>query len=275
MKKSVVAISVAVALILCLTFAPVSAQGKKVVRISGAGALSDIVQTYSDDYMKEAADCSITVTGTSTGSGFKKLLDGEADLMMASRKLSAEEAKMAEEKGLSLGSKYIGQVELAVITNEKNNVDVLTMEQLAKIFKGEITNWNEVGGPNEQIKVTARAAPESGAGVVFQKVVLKGAPYAKNHVVMSSYNTTLMVCGKSFAIGYIPTATSYFDRIGERGVKIINLKKQPDSAPYPLSSGVTKDTLYPISVAFFLYWNAKSENPCINGFVEYADKQTE
>jgi phosphate transport system substrate-binding protein len=273
--KSFIQVPVVVALLLCFSSAPIEAQNKKVVRISGAGALSDIVQTYSEGYMKKAADCSITVTGTSTGSGFQKLFAAGADLVMASRKISPEEAKTAEEKGIQLGSKYIGRVEIAIITNDKNTVDVLTMEQLAKIFKGEITNWKEVGGSDQPIKVTARAVPESGVGTLFQDVVLKGAPYAKSHVVMSSYITTLMVCGKSPAIGYIPTATSYFDRIGERGVKIIHLKKQADSSPYPLASGVAKETLYPISVPFFLYWNMKSENTCIKGFAEYAEEEAE
>jgi phosphate transport system substrate-binding protein len=251
------------------------AQGKQAVRIDGAASLSDVIQTYAELYMKQAPNCAIMVTGTSTGQGISKLIDGEADVAAVSRKITPEEAKRAQEKGLSLGSKYVGQVEVAVITNDKNNVGTLTMGQLAKIFKGEVTNWNEVGGPNEAIKVTARAVPESGVAVLFQDVALKGAPYAKGHTVMSSYHMTLRVCGKSFGIGYIPTATSFFDKIGDYGVKIVNLKKDENSAPYPLTSGVTKETMYPISLSFFLYWNTKSENPCIKELVGFVEKQAE
>jgi len=273
--RSVIMIPATIVLLLCFTSGHALAQEKKVVRISGGGALSDVVQSYSQSYMKGAENCSITVTGTTTGIGFKKLFDGDTDIVMATRKITAEEAKIAQEKGLSLNSTYIGQVELAVITNSKNTIDELTMEQLEKIFNGQFRNWNEAGGPNEPIKVTTRKVPESGVGLRFQEVVLKGAPYAKDHLIVSSYNMALMVCGKSFAIGYIPTSTAFFDKIEDQGVKVLDLKKQADSAPYPLASGVTRETLYPISVAFILYWNPKSDNPCIKAFADFAEKQTQ
>ena len=174
-----------------------------------------------------------------------------------------------------IGSKYIGQVELAIVTNNKNSLKELTLQQLAKIFKGEYTNWKQVGGPIQPIKVTRRAVPESGVGVAFQQAVLKGAPYAINSVVMSTYNMTLTVCGKSFAIGYIPTSTTFFDKIGEGGVKILSLKKDENSAAYPLSGGVTKETMYPISTSFYYYWNQKLNNPCVQQFVDFSDKQAQ
>ena len=155
------------------------AQGKQAVRIHGAASLSEVIQIYAELYMKQAPNCAIIVTGTSTGIGFNKLIDGEADLAAVSRKITPEEAKRAQEKGLSLDFKYLGQVEIAVITNDKNNVSTLTMEQLAKIFKGEITNWNEVGGPNEAIKVTARAVPESGVGSDFSRCGARGRTLCK------------------------------------------------------------------------------------------------
>jgi phosphate transport system substrate-binding protein len=275
LARSFIIIPTAIVLLLCFTSGHVAAVEKKVVRITGGGALSDAVQRYSDLYTKGAENCSITVTGTTTGIGFQRLFDGDADIVMATRKITAEEDKIAQEKGLSLNSTYIGQVELAVITNSKNTIDELTMEQLKKIFTGEFSNWNEVGGPNEPIKVTTRRVPESGVGLRFQEVVLKGAPYAKDHLIVSSYNMALMVCGKSFAIGYIPTSTAFFDKIEDQGVKVLDLKKQADSAPYPLASGVTRETLYPISVAFILYWDSKSDNPCIKGFADFAEKQTQ
>jgi len=270
-SRSTVVILTAMALSLCFITVPAGALDKKVVKIAGGGALSNASQNYADSYMKEAGNCSITVTGSNTDVGFKKLFDGEADMVLATRKITAEEAKTAEQKGISLASKEIGKVELAVITNGKNTVNELTMEQLAKIFKGEFTNWNQVGGPNQPIKVTAMAQTES--GVYFQEVVLGGAPFAKDHLVVSSYNTALQVCEKSFAIGYMPTTTTFFDKIEDRGVKVLDLKKRPDSEPFPLASGVTRETFYPISVAFILYWNSKSDNPCIKGFADFVEKQ--
>jgi phosphate transport system substrate-binding protein len=191
------------------------------------------------------------------------------------RAVTAEEAKLAEAKGVTLSSKHVGKIGLAVITNVKNTVNELTMDQVARIFKGEITNWSEVGGPNEPIKVTTRPVPDTGTGVLFQEIVLKGSPYAKDAQVMSSFRTTLLVCGKSFAIGYMPTTTIHFDKLAERGVKIIRLKKDANSKPYQLSSGVARDSQFPISVDFNLVWDSKQAGTCTTGFAEFCDKQTQ
>jgi phosphate transport system substrate-binding protein len=247
----------------------------KPVRIGGAGLLSDVVETFVQSFKKEAATCSITISGATTGIGFQKLLDGDAEIAMVTRPITSEETKKAETKGISLNSKLIGQVSLAVITNAKNTVNELTMDQLAKIFRGDLTNWSQVGGPTEPIKVTIRAVPETGAGLLFQEKVLAGAPYAKDAVVMSSYNTTVMVCGKSYAIGYIPTTTTFFDTMGERGVKVLKIKKDANFPPYQLPVGVARETQYPIAVPFYLYWNTKIDNPCVKRFVDFSEKQTQ
>jgi phosphate transport system substrate-binding protein len=275
-KMRFLSVFTAIAVILiCFVALPVKGQDKKIVRISGAGLLSDVVETMAEPFRSANPSCSLTVAGATTGIGFKKLIEGEAELAMMTRKVTPEEAKLADAKGIALGSKYIGKIGLAVITNAKNPVNEMTMEQLAKVFKGEIVNWSQCGGPNEPIKVTIRSVPETGAGVLFQEVVLKGAPYSQDAQVMSSYNTTVQVCGKSFAIGYIPTTTIHFDKMAERGTKIIKIKKDANSEPYQISSGVARESLYPISVDFVLYWNTKSENVCNKGFADFCEKQTQ
>jgi phosphate transport system substrate-binding protein len=264
------------AAVLVFLFAcPADGQDRKIVRISGAGLLSEVVETIRDEFVTTNSSCDITVIGATTGIGFKKLIDGEAELAMLTRKVTPEEATLAEAKGVSLSSKFIGKIGLAVVTNAKNPVNQLTLDQLAKVFRGEIANWSLVGGPNEPIKVTIRAVPETGAGVLFQEVVLKGAPYAKDAQVMSSYHTTVMVCGKSLAIGYLPTTTIHFDKLSERGVKILKIKKDANSEPYQLASGVARESAYPISVDFVLYWNSKTENSCIKGFADFSEKYTQ
>ncbi len=263
--------------ILSMLFAicPAHGQDQKIVRISGAGLLAEVVENLLENFDKTNSHRQLTVSGATTAIGFKKLIAGEAELAMMTRKVSSEEAKFAEAKGVTLSSRLIGKVGLAVVTNSKNTVNELTMDQLAKIFEGGITNWSQVGGPNEPIKVTMRAVPETGAGVLFQEIVLKGAPYAKGAQVMSSYGTTLQVCGKSFAIGYIPTTTVHFDKLSERGAKIIKIKEDANSEPFQLSSGVARDSSYPISVDFVLYWNSNLENPCAKGFANFCEKQTQ
>lgn len=275
-EKPVLIPVIALSGILCIMLSPcVMAQHAQAVRIGGAGLLSDIVQFYKQEFEQKGSKCDLVVTGATTGQGFQMLIDGDLEIAMVTRKITPEETKKAESKGLSLQSRHLGQIGLAIITNKKNTVTELTMDQLAKIFKGEITDWKQVGGPSEPIKVTQRAVPETGAGVLFQDVVLKKAPYAKDSAVMSSYGTTVSVCSKSYGIGYIPTTTTFFSKMGERGVKILQIRKDESSPPYRLSAGILpKDSEYPISVSFLMYWNASAQNPCAKGFVDFVDKQT-
>jgi ABC-type phosphate transport system substrate-binding protein len=106
--RSTIIIPTVMALFLCFAWGHSAAEDKKVVRITGGGALSDAIQSYLDLYVKDAPNCSITVTGTTTGTGSRKLFDGEADMVMATRKITAEESRTAAEKGLSLTSTNIG-----------------------------------------------------------------------------------------------------------------------------------------------------------------------
>lgn len=260
---------------LVVSFCPALAQNKVTVRIDGGTLLAGVVDDLARDFNKANPTCACTVTGSSTGIGFKKMIEGKAEVAMMTRKVTSEEAKVAEAKGVTLSYKPIGKIGLAVVTNSKNTVSELTMDQLARIFKGEITNWSQVGGPNEHIKVTTRAVPETGSGVLFKDIVLKGAPYAKDAQIMSSFRTTLLVCGKSFAIGYMPTTTIHFDRLAEHGIKIIRIKKDANSEPYQLAQGVASESLYPISVDFYLYWNSKQDGTCTNGFAEFCAKQSQ
>jgi phosphate transport system substrate-binding protein len=266
--------SIAAILVFSIAF-PAESQEKTVVRICGAGLLSDVVEAIRKDFVQSHPGCNLIINGATTGIGVRRLIEGEAELGMLSRKVTPEEAQVAEAKGVEIRSTLVGKICLAVVTNLKNPVNELTMDELARIFKGDITNWSAVGGPNEPIKVTIRAVPETGAGVLFQKIVLNGAPYAKNAQIMSSYHTTVQVCGKALGIGYIPTTTMYFDNLSERGVKIIKIKKDINAKPYEVARGVASQTMYPISIDFVLAWNAKLANPCITGFVDMAVKETQ
>jgi phosphate transport system substrate-binding protein len=278
MRETKSVVSLLLALISVFAFSMpsvVESQEKKVVRICGAGLLSDVVESIHDQFDKTNPACQLTVIGATTGIGIERLIGGDAELAMITRPVTSEETKVAEAKGVQIESTYVGKICLAVITSANNSVNDLTTDQLAQIFKGDITNWSLIGGPNEPIKVTIRAVPETGAGVLFQKEVLKGAPYAKDAQIMSSYNTTVQVCSKSLAIGYIPTTTVFYDKLSERGVKIIKIKKDANSKPYEVARGVARQTMYPISIDFVLAWNAKLQNPCIKGFVDLAVKETQ
>ena len=145
----------------------------------------------------------------------------------------------------------------------------LTMDQLRRIFSGECANWSEMGGPNSPITVTARAVPQTGAGVEFQKTVLKGGPYATGHLVMALYRDTVTVCSKGMAIGYLPTTSHFFKYLQRQGVKPIAVSLDANSPAIVPSSGLVTHTDYPINIPVYLYINSAGGKECVSEFPDF------
>ena len=92
---------------------------------------------------------------------------------------------------------------------------------------------------------------------------------------MQAYKTTLAVVGKSQAIGYIPTASAYYKRMSEEGVKEIKIQLEEGSGAINAPAGLVKESTFPISIPLILIWNEKVTEPCISSFVEFVDKAIE
>ena len=247
------------------------AQEKRVHKVSGANLFADVFEKFSEGFQASNTSCKPIMTGSSTGKGISEFLNGETVLVMASRATNSKEKDQASVNGIQLAEKQVGKTSLAVVTNAKNPVDELSMEQLRRIFAGEIVNWKDVGGPDENIRVTIRAVPDTGAGVLFQQVVLKGAPYAPHAQVMGSYGTTLLVAEKSMSIGYVPTASGYYTRMST-GVKEIRIRLDESPQPVRAPVGLVRETSFPISIPLILIWNEKTLDPCMLNFVDFVDK---
>lgn len=245
------------------------------VVVTGAGLLAEVVVGYANQYRTTKPGGAVLVLGTKTGPGFESLIQGNTQIVMATRKPTDDETDMALKNGVTLNEKLIGKICLLVITNEKNPVNELDMEQLRNIFTGQYTNWNQVGGPNQKITVATRAVPETGSGVEFQRIVLGGAPYASGSDVAALYSDMLKICSRSMGVGYIPATTSYFTGMGSHGVKRILVKRDPKSAPLYPAEGVVKNTDYPITIPFYLYWNAKAKRPLVTDFVTFCEGRVE
>jgi len=273
MKKTVSMLLVVFAV--CFATLVAGAEEQNRVAVSGAGLLGEVVESFAQGYKGVNPKCNVVVLGATTGKGIQNVIDGNAQIAMATRKITDEERDKAAKKDIVLTEKLIGKVSLVVITNARNTVQNLTMEQLRKIFSGETTNWNQCGGPDETVSVTMRSVPDTGAGVEFQRIVLKGAPYASGATVMSLYKDTVTTCGKSFAIGYIPTTSIFFKDIQKYGVKPIAVKQDANARAIFPSEGVVKETDYPITIPFYLCWNAKTAPECSTKLVSFCERSME
>jgi phosphate transport system substrate-binding protein len=129
--------------------------------------------------------------------GIQAIHDGTVDIGMASRALKPEEAA-------GITWHQIAVDVIGVVVNASNPVEDLTQEQLRDIYLGQISNWSEVGGPDQPIEVVIREKT-SGTRGAFDEIVLdKQAPTAPNlQTAMTAGDVAALVTVEPDAIGYV------------------------------------------------------------------------
>src|SRR5208282_1759869 len=90
--------------------------------------------------------------------GMTALIAGEADVAMASRKITPQESKAAKARGLQLDEHLVGYGGIVIITDQQNPVDELSIDQVRKIFTGEIVNWKDISGKDRFIRLMRTSA---------------------------------------------------------------------------------------------------------------------
>ncbi|MCW3132934.1 MAG: phosphate ABC transporter substrate-binding protein PstS family protein [Methanophagales archaeon] len=178
---------------------PAELSGK--LTIAGSTTVLPINQECARLLMEKNPALRISVSGGGSGHGIKAVGAGEIDIGAASRDVKPVEMEAFPD----LKPVAIGKDSVAIVVHPSNGVSELTMEQASKIFSGEITNWREVGGADEAIRVITR---EEGSGTreVFEKFVMK--PYEKEitgkaSVKSSNGEVRATVSGDEKSIGYL------------------------------------------------------------------------
>lgn len=143
------------------------------LKIKGSETELSIVQDLIDTYKADNDGVEIEVTGGGSGTGIQALINGEVDVANSSRQITEAELAEAEKNGVDPVAVIFGVDAVAVVTNSKLGVDSLSIMQLRDIFRGQIKNWKEVGGPDMEITLYGRNAT-SGTYGYFQQRVVKG-----------------------------------------------------------------------------------------------------
>ena len=122
-------------------------------RIKGSDTVLPVSQETAENFMKDDPHRQVTVTGGGTGVGISALMDNTTDIAMASRPMKFSEKMKLKAAKQEVEEVIIAYDALAVIVNPSNPVSQLTRQQLEAIFRGKITNWKQLGGPDMKIIV--------------------------------------------------------------------------------------------------------------------------
>ena len=175
------------------------------VTASGSSALLPLAQAAADKFMESNPDLVITVNGGGSGEGLKQVADGSVDI--GNSDVSAEE-KLDADVAKTLTDHEVAIVAMAPVVNKDLGITSLTTDQLVSIFTGKVTNWKDVGGPDEEILLVTRPS-SSGTRALFKEWALNGEEEASNEALETDDSGTLVqtISDNVGAIGYV--ALSY------------------------------------------------------------------
>ena len=178
--------------------------------IKGSTTVLPIAQKVAEIYMKVNPDVKISISGGGSGNGIKALIDGLTDIADSSRFIKPKEVKLAVEKGRYPVPFAVAYDCIVPVVHPSNSMSNLTMDQLKAIYKGEIKNWRDIGGPNRKIVVISRDT-SSGTYEVWHKKVMKKERVFPGALLQASNGAIVQAVSKNKnAIGYI--GLGYLDK---------------------------------------------------------------
>lgn len=192
------------------TDAPTTLSGA--VSTNGSTSMEKVIGMLKEQFTIDNPGVSISYDPTGSGTGIEAVSNGTCDIGLASRALKDEETA----KGL-VGT-TVALDGIAIVVNAGCPVEDLTLEQVSKIFTGEITDWSEIGGEAGAISCVGR---ESGSGTRdgFESIT-KTADACKLDQELTSNGAVIeAVKGNPAAIGYASLSTA----TGQDGIKILTI----------------------------------------------------
>jgi phosphate transport system substrate-binding protein len=222
------------------------------VNQKGSDTLLVLAQRWAEEYMKTHPNVQIAVSGGGSGTGIAALINGQIDIADASREMTQKELDQAKAKGINPVEWKVALDGITAIVNPSNSITELTIEQLGLIYKGNVTNWKELGGPDLRI-VTYGRQSNSGTYVYWKEKVLGNKDYRADMQSLNGNSDIVDAVSKDkAAIGYVGIA---YAESRQNEIRILGVKKDAASpAVLPTAATVTDGT-YPISRYLYFYTN--------------------
>ncbi len=229
------------------------ASQKAYIENKGSDTLVNLALAWAEKYQQLNPDVQISVTGGGSGTGFASLINGTITIANASRQIKPEEIETARENGFEPIEFIIADDAIAVIVNPENPVENLSLEQVSKIYKGEINNWKEIGGQDRPIVKLSRET-NSGTHVYFLETVIRLGN--KEDTSIFAADTLLLPSSEGIIVEVRdnPNAIGY-DGLGyvTSDVKMIALSQGADQNYIIPSVETVISGKYPISRHLYMY----------------------
>lgn len=229
------------ALFLVGSISPLQAEDQIV--IDGSTTVGPIAKAFAEYFMSVNKDVNITVSESGSGNGAKSLINSTCQIADMSRAMKDNEFKAAVEQGVFPVHHCVALDGLPILVHPANPITEITVDQIRDIYTGKITNWKQLGGPNQKIVMISRDT-NSGTYETFNNLVMKKQKIADGcEYVGSNGAIRARVQSTPTAIGY--AGLGFVDRT----VKALKV-----NGIYPSQKTVSTG-VYPIARPLFMVTN--------------------
>lgn len=216
------------------------------ISIAGSTTVLPIAAAVAEAFMDEHPEIDIQVSGGGSGTGIKSIGEKTVQIGMSSRDLKDEELT----KYPALKVITVAKDGIQVIVNEANPIEEITLADLKKIYTGEMTNWQELGGDSAAFEIVGRDSA-SGTREFFHEKVLGKEDFTKFMLEKNSNGAVLQYVSQT------PTSIGYVGMGFDEGVKILGIKTG-DGVVQPTQKTV-KSGDYPLSRDMYMLVNGEPE----------------
>ncbi len=239
-----------------LCFAASAAFAKDEVVINGSTTVLPIVQKAGEAFMQNNPSISLSISGGGSGNGIKALVEGLCQIAMASRDIKSTEIEDAKKNGRTPNRIVVAWDAIVPVVHPANPVQDLSLEQLQKIYTGEISNWKDLGGNDENIVVMSRET-SSGTYETWADLIMKKAKVTPKASLQASNGAIVTSISKNKkSIGYIG-----FGYMND-SVKAVSVGGAKASAK------AVVEKQWPISRELFLFTDGEPKG-AVKAFVDY------
>ena len=222
------------------------------VSTDGSTSMEKVIGALSESYMAANKDVTVNYNPTGSGAGITAVKEGTCDIGLSSRALKDEE------KAGGLKETVLAYDGIAIIVHPDNPVSDLSIEQIAKLYTGEITNWKDVGGKDAQVVLIGREAA-SGTRDGFESITGTKEKCQYRQELTSTGDVITAVSQNPDAIGYASLASV------KDSVKALNVDGVTPS------EATVKDGSYKVQRPFVLVtMEGRALTPAAQSFFDYA-----
>ena len=222
------------------------------VSTDGSTTMEKVIGALSESYMAANKDVTVNYNPTGSGAGITAVQEGTCDIGLSSRALKDEE------KAAGLKETVLAYDGIAIIVHPDNPVSDLSIEQIAKLYTGEITNWKDVGGSDAEVVLIGREAA-SGTRDGFESITGTKDKCQYRQELTSTGDVITAVSQNPDAIGYASLAAI------KDSVKALSVDGVTPS------EATVKDGSYPVQRPFVLVTvEGKTLSAAAQSFFDYA-----